>query len=161
VCQSSKGRHHQQPFHNSLPARNNQHNSEKILNTIYIGKQLAAVRVLTNGQPSITPSSRNTYITVELAGISIILLIDTGAQVSVLTKSALNRLPPRYSFLPASNMLKNFGGSPIHVIGTITVFVRYREEHVPNATFHVVQRKTSILWQDLFDALHFHIIDDN
>ena len=79
--------------------------------------------------------------------------------MSVLTKTALKQLSPRISLQPAKTNFKHFGGG--HVVGTITIPVRYREQLVPNFTFYVVQHGTSILGQDLFDKFNFHIVDGN
>ena len=97
------------------------------------------VRVLNNNQHRSTSNNNsNSYVTEEIEGVNTDLLIDTGAQVLVLTKTALKQLSPRISIQPAKTNLKHFGGGHIAVVGTITVPVRYREQLVPNLTFYVV-----------------------
>ena len=114
-----------------------------------------------NQHRSTSNDNSNSYVTVEIAGVNTDLLIDTGAQVSVLTKTALIQLSPRISIQPARNNLKHFGGGRFAVVGTSTVPVRYREQLVPSFTLYVVQYGTSILGQDLFDSLNYHIVDGN
>ena len=99
-------------------------------------------------------------MTVQLSGVSTQLLIDTGAQASVISKTVLNQLPPRVTLNPSSSSLKHYGGGCIPLCGTISVSVRYKEQLVPNFKFFVVQNGASVLGQDLFDALNFHIVDD-
>ena len=48
-----------------------------------------------NQHRSLPNDNSNSYVTVERADVNTDLLIDTGAQVSVLTKTALNQLSPR------------------------------------------------------------------
>ena len=79
--------------------------------------------------------------------------------MSVLTKTALNQLSPRILLQPARNNFKHFGGG--HVVFTIIIPVRYREQLMPNFTIYVVQYGTSILGQDLFDKFNLHIVDGN
>lgn len=102
--------------------------------------------------------SSNSYVTVELAGVNTSLLIDTGAQASVISYDALRKLPPRTCLKSTSTRLKDFRGSRIPICGTICVPVKYRDEALPSFTFFVVQRGESILGQDLFDALRFNIV---
>lgn len=86
------------------------------------------------------------------------LLIDTGAQASVISYDALRKLPPRTCVKSTSTRLRDFGGYRIPICDTISVPVKYRDEALPSFTFFFVHRGESILGQDLFDALRFHIV---
>ena len=142
VCQSSKGQRHKSPRTSSSNHRNHNGN-DKVLNTIKLGKQRTKrtdIRVLNDYQHRCTTNDNsNSYVTVELASVNTDLLIDTNAQVSVITKSALSQLSPRISLKTDRNNVKNFGGAHIAVISIITVPVQYREHLVPDCIFYVVQ----------------------
>ena len=72
--------------------------------------QPSNVLVLSNNQHRSTSNDNsNYYVTVEIAGVDTDLLIDTGAQVSVLTKTAQNQFSPQISIQPTRNNLKHFG----------------------------------------------------
>ena len=131
----------------SKPPGKNENDSDKVLNTIDIAE------VEHNGLT-------NSYVHVNLAGTSIQLLIDTGAQLqaSVINKKDLNRLSPRIGLIQSNSTLRNFGGSRIPICETICVPVQYKTVSLSSFTFYVVESGVSILGQDLFDALDFHII---
>jgi len=108
---------------------------------------------------AINGTDTNSSIDVKLNGISTRLLIDTGAQASVISQRVYRRVAAGRPLKPPSNNLKAYGGGNIPICGTVLLQVTYQKERVDNFCFFVVRRGPSILVQDLFDALNFQILD--
>ena len=101
----------------------------------------------------------NSYVDLDIAGVQTRLLIDTGAQASVLNVETLRKLSPRVSLRVPPNRLKNFGGYSIPLRGAIVVPVQYEDLPLADAQFYIVERGECVLGQDLFDRLGFSIVD--
>ena len=117
---------------------------DKALNTIHV----ASVKGDHNS---------SAYITVNIAGVDVRLLIDTGAQASVLNKREFNRLPQPIILKQSSMKQRDYGGSQIPICGTINAPIQYGGDTIECFEFYVVPRGDSILGQDLFGCLGFHI----
>ena len=72
------------------------------------------VSSLENEEPT-----KNTYLTFEIAGVKVDLLLDTGAQASVINRQNLRRLPPRISLRQTNKRLREFTGAAVPVRGMI------------------------------------------
>ena len=104
--------------------------------------------------------TKNTYVTLEIAGVKVDLLLDTGAQASVINRQNLRRLPPRISLRQTNKRLREFTGAAVPVRGMIVAPVKYGDAYIKKTRFYVVDKGCCVLGQDLFDLLQFGIVDN-
>ena len=122
------------------------------------GVELETVRINVVGGQSSTLEYRQCVC--ELAGVSLSLVIDLGAKVSVLSKRSYDRWFSWSKLEPANRKLVGYAGSPIKVLGKAKLPVRYRRCQLAEFPFYITDKGTDILGLDLFDALGFQICWD-
>jgi hypothetical protein len=89
-----------------------------------------------------------------VAGIPIDLVLDLGAQVSIVNRAQYETLLKNFVKLrPAVQTLRTYSGQPIACAGCIVVPVALGAIHLPSFSFHVTVNGDSIMGVDLFDAL--------
>ena len=71
-------------------------------------------------------------MTLEVNGQPLTMEIDTAAAVSIAPESALTCLLPSLQLQKTRTVLKTYTGTQIPVKGTVTVDVRYGQQHHPN-----------------------------
>lgn len=98
--------------------------------------------------------------TVELDGVCLPLLLDTGANASLLNAATVAHFFPKHKLAaPSAAPLKGYGNSRIDVVGTFSASVRYGTKTVPSFTFQVAGRGANLMGLDLFTDLGFVLMD--
>lgn len=97
--------------------------------------------------------------TVELDGVCLPLLLDTGASKSLLNVSTVRRLFPLRALTADAVDLYGYGHSKIGMVGTITCAVRYGTKALPAFTFQVSRQGANLMGFDLFCKLGFTLVD--
>lgn len=92
-------------------------------------------------------------------GVTLPLLLDTGATVSLLNWSTWKNFFSDKPLAPASTTLRGYGNSNIDLMGTVTLPVRYGDKTLPKFTFHVARHGANLLGLDLFSGLGFTLLD--
>ena len=104
------------------------------------------------------PSPFKTCV-VELDGVSVPLLLDTGAAVSLLNASTVKRLFPQATLSTSSARLCGYGNSKIELAGALSVAVRYGARALPSFTFQVSRHGADLMGMDLLSGLGFTLLD--
>ncbi|KAF3849697.1 hypothetical protein F7725_019416 [Dissostichus mawsoni] len=99
--------------------------------------------------------------TVELDGVCLPLLLDTGASKSLLNVSTVRRLFPLRTLTADAEDLYGYGHSKIGMAGTITFAVRYGTKALPAFTFQVSHQGANLMGFDLFCELGFTLVDNS
>lgn len=98
--------------------------------------------------------------TVELAEVTLPLLMDTGTAASLLNSSTYYKF---FSHLPLEHpatALCGYDSSRIDILGVLHVPVHYASKHLPSFPFHIARRGANLLGLDLFTGLGFTLRDD-
>ncbi|KAG1956975.1 retrotransposable element [Pimephales promelas] len=98
--------------------------------------------------------------TVQLAEVTLPLLMDTGAAASLLNSSTYFKF---FSHLPLDHpatALCGYDSSRIDILGVLHVPVHYGSKHLPSFPFHIARRGANLLGLDLFTGLGFTLRDD-
>ncbi|KAK5895592.1 hypothetical protein CgunFtcFv8_009272 [Champsocephalus gunnari] len=106
-------------------------------------------------------SRRLKCCTVELDGVCLPLLLDTGASKSLLNVSTVRRLFPLRTITADAEDLYGDGHSKIGMAGTITLAVRYGTKALPAFTFQVSHQGANLMGFDLFCELGFTLVDNS
>ena len=99
------------------------------------------------------------YLTCDINGRPVKLLVDTGARVSILNKPTYEHLFSHVSLEPATTSLAGYGHSPIEVLGVARLLVKYKRQRAPHTAFHVTRHGSNIMGLPLFYALGFAMTD--
>ncbi|XP_062373903.1 uncharacterized protein K02A2.6-like [Sardina pilchardus] len=94
-----------------------------------------------------------------LDDVTLPLLLDTGATVSLLNLVTYKRFFSHKPLGPASTTLRGYGNSEIDIVGSLQLPVRYGGKALPTFTFHVSRHGTNLLGLDLFNGLGFTLLD--
>ncbi|KAJ8353420.1 hypothetical protein SKAU_G00209870 [Synaphobranchus kaupii] len=97
--------------------------------------------------------------TVELDAVRVPFLLDTGAAVSLLNLSTIQRVFPQVTLTTPSAVLCGYGNARIELVGALSVAVRYGARTLPSFTFHVSRHGADLMGTDLFSALGFTLLD--
>lgn len=97
--------------------------------------------------------------TIELGDVSVPLLLDTGAAVSLLNLPTIQQVFPQVTLTPPSAVLCGYGNAKIELVGALSVAVRYGAKTLPSFTFHVSRHGANLMGMDLFSALGFTLLD--
>lgn len=98
--------------------------------------------------------------TVQLAEVTLPLLMDTGAAASLLNSSTYYKF---FSHLPLEHpatTLCGYDSSRIDILGVLHVPVHYGSKHLPSFPFYIARRGANLLGLDLFTGLGFTVRDD-
>ena len=98
---------------------------------------------------------------VELDGVCVPLLLDTGAAISLLNMSTVQRFLPHIQLQPPSAVLHGYGNSRITLVGSLTCAVRHGNKCVPAFTFQVAQHGANLMGLDLITSLGFTFLDSS
>lgn len=96
---------------------------------------------------------------VELGGVCVPLLLDTGAAVSLLNLPTVQRFLPHIHLQAPSAVLHGYGNSRITVVGSLTCAVRHGNACLPAFTFQVAQHGANLMGLDLITSLGFTFLD--
>lgn len=99
--------------------------------------------------------------TVELDGVCVPLLLDTGAAVSLLNWPTVKRFLPHILLQTPSAVLHGYGNSRINLVGSMTCAVRHGNKCVPAFTFQVAQHGANLMGLDLITSLGFTFLDSS
>ena len=98
--------------------------------------------------------------TVELDGVCLPLLLDTGANASLLNAATVAHFFPHHTLAAPSRVpLKGYGNSKIDIVGMFSSAVRYGSKTVPSFTFQVASHGANLMGLDLFTELGFVLMD--
>lgn len=96
-----------------------------------------------------TPQSAK-FCEVELDGVCLSLLVDTGASRSLINAATVKRLFPHRTLTASTEELYSYGHSKIQMEDTISFTVRYGDKTLPSFTFQVSHQGTNLMGFDLF-----------
>lgn len=99
--------------------------------------------------------------TVQLRDVSVPLILDTGAAVSLLNVDTYRQFFSNVPLQRPSTRLCGYGNSKIEIVGTLELPVRYGTRYLPSFTFHVAQQAANLLGLDLFTGLGFSLRDSS
>lgn len=110
---------------------------------------------------NIVQSQRATFrhCTCRVGGASILLLIDTGAKVSLLNEATYGCYFSHVPLDVAANSLSGYGNAPISTLGVACLPVEYNCQRAPDAKFYITRTGANIMGLDLFHALNFSLTD--
>ena len=98
--------------------------------------------------------------TVELDGVCLPLLLDTGADASLLNAATVKRFFPHHALsAPPPGPIRGYANSKIDIVGTVSFTVRYGDKTVPSFTFKVARLGTNLMGLDLLAGLGFELVD--
>ncbi|KAJ8354422.1 hypothetical protein SKAU_G00219890 [Synaphobranchus kaupii] len=98
--------------------------------------------------------------TVQLAEVTLPLLMDTGAAASLLNSSTYYRF---FSHLPLeqpATALCGYDSSRLDIMGVLRVPVHYGSKHLPSFPFHIARKGANLLGLGLFTGLGFTLRDN-
>ena len=96
----------------------------------------------------------------ELDGVRLPLLLDTGASRSLLNASTVRQLFPLRTLTADAETLYGYGHTKIGMVGTITFTVNYGTRTLPSFTFQVARQGANLMGYDLFCDLGFSLMDN-
>jgi hypothetical protein len=88
----------------------------------------------------------------------VILMLDPGAQVSLLSKATFEQYFVNIPLRVPQLELQTYDGSSIKVLGCIRCSVQYGDVILHNFTFYVATSGRAVMGIDLFEALGFKMI---
>lgn len=128
-----------------------------------------------SGQPVSSSSAQRTYTeirtvtagqvafktcTVQLADVTLPLLLDTGAAASLLNATTYHKFFSHMPLASSATALCGYDSSKIDILGVLRVPVHYGSKHLLSFPFHIARRGANLLGLDLFTALGFTLRDD-
>lgn len=119
-----------------------------------VDQALASMVVNSVQTTTTTTSGSFKMISCKVGEVSIDLILDLGAKVSIITQKFYDKfLSDKFSLLPASVVLRNYSGEPIACCGCFTAPVQITGSRRRQARFFVTACGRSIMGVDLFDVL--------
>ena len=86
-------------------------------------------------------SSKPIDVTVEMSGKDVVMELDTGAAVTIMSLSTFKKLFPRTQLRQTQLVLKTYTGQPMEVVGEVTMSVNYQNQAVKSLDLVVVKEK--------------------
>ena len=86
-------------------------------------------------------SSKPITVTVEMSGKDVVMELDTGAAVTIMSLSTFKKLFPRKQLRHTQLVLKTYTGQPMEVVGEVTMNVTYQNQAVKSLDLVVVKEK--------------------
>ena len=97
--------------------------------------------------------------TVELDGVCVPLLLDTGAALSLLNWSTVKRFLPHITLQTPSAVLHGYGNSKIDLVASLSCPVRHGNTSLATFTFQVARHGANLMGLDLITSLGFTFMD--
>lgn len=96
---------------------------------------------------------------VMVGDVTLPLLLDTGATVSLLNLATYTHFFSQEALAPPCTTLRGYANSTIDIVGSLQLPVRYGEKTLPAFRFHIARHGTNLLGLDLFTSLGFALLD--
>ena len=95
----------------------------------------------------------------ELDGVCVPLLLDTGAALSLLNWATVKRFLPHITLQTPSAVLHGYGNSKIDLVSSLSCSVHYGNKSLATFTFQVARHGPNLMGLDLITSLGFAFMD--
>ncbi|XP_041926596.1 uncharacterized protein LOC121690230 [Alosa sapidissima] len=97
--------------------------------------------------------------TVEIDGVCVPLLLDTGAALSLLNWATVKRFLPHVMLQTPSAVLHGYGNAQIDLVGSLSCSVRHGNKSMASFTFQVARHGANLMGLDLITSFGFTFMD--